>query len=110
MKKSKENHSNSDLCPKFEAAMELLSKRWAGLIITQLLAGKKRFTEISSSIPISGRLLSARLKELEELHLVTRVVHDETPVRIEYILTDKGHAMEPVIDAVTKWAQEWGEK
>jgi DNA-binding HxlR family transcriptional regulator len=45
------------LCPKFESAMNLLGKRWVGLVITQLLAGKKRFTDIENSLPISGRLL-----------------------------------------------------
>ncbi|PLS14827.1 transcriptional regulator [Bacillus sp. M6-12] len=90
--------------------MELLSKRWVGLVVTQLLAGKKRFTEISSSLPISGRLLSERLKELEEHKIVKRVVYSETPVRIEYVLTEKGMALEKVIDSITLWAQEWDGK
>lgn len=107
MSNEKNDLPKSNLCPRFEAAMELLSKRWNGLIISQLLAGKKRFSEIQSSIPVSGRLLSERLKELEELNIVQRKVYPETPVRIEYTLTEKGMAMEKVIDAVTSWAQEW---
>jgi len=98
------------LCPKFEAAMNLLSKRWVGLIISQMLKGKSRFSEIESALPISGRLLSERLKELEEAQIIERKVYCETPVRIEYILTEKGLALEPVIKAIEAWAVRWNGK
>lgn len=96
-----------ELCPRFESAMNLLSKKWVGLIISQLLTGKKRFSEIEAALPISGRLLSERLKELEDLEMVERHVFPETPVRIEYVLTEKGKALKPVIDAISTWAQMW---
>jgi DNA-binding HxlR family transcriptional regulator len=99
--------SPSNLCPRFEAAMKLLSKRWVGLIISQLLEGKTRFSEIEASIPISGRLLSERLKELEEEGIVNRNVYPEVPVRIEYTLTEKGRALQTVIEAIEEWAQTW---
>ncbi|MCZ0756732.1 winged helix-turn-helix transcriptional regulator [Anoxybacillus sp. J5B_2022] len=100
---------SSGLCPKFEAAMKLLSKRWIGLIISQLLEGKRRFSEIESSLPISGKLLSERLKELEEAGIVERNVYPETPVRIEYVLTEKGEALHPVIEAIEQWAKVWAD-
>ena len=53
------------ICPKFEKAMSLLSQRWTGLVIYQLLSGPQRFCTIESSIGISGRVLSERLKDLE---------------------------------------------
>ncbi|MBA2875114.1 winged helix-turn-helix transcriptional regulator [Thermaerobacillus caldiproteolyticus] len=106
-KKKRTSCSPSNLCPKFEAAMKLLSKRWVGLIISQLLEGKKRFSEIEASIPISGKLLSERLKELEEADIVERKVYPETPVRIEYSLTEKGQALKSVIEAIEQWAQVW---
>ncbi len=102
--------TQSNLCPKFEAAMTLLGKRWVGLIISQLLEGKTRFSEIESSIPISGKLLSERLKELEEINIIERKVYPETPVRIEYVLTEKGRALKPVIEAIEQWAQVWANK
>jgi DNA-binding HxlR family transcriptional regulator len=52
-------------------------------------------------------MLSERLKELEAEGLVVRLVIPETPVRIEYHLTEKGRAMESVIDSVSAWAEEW---
>ncbi len=100
-----ENHS---LCPKFEAAYELLGKRWTGLIIRVLLSGEKRFKEISDIIPsMSDRMLAERLKELEVEGIVMRQVFAEMPVRIEYSLTEKGKALQPVLDAMERWGAEW---
>lgn len=100
---------NHPLCPKFEKAMELLSKRWNGLIISQLLQGPQRFCTIESGISISGRLLSQRLKDLEREGIVNREVFPETPVRIEYSLTEKGLALKPVITEIENWAETWAE-
>ncbi|HHW37016.1 MAG TPA: helix-turn-helix transcriptional regulator [Bacillales bacterium] len=97
--------SNYELCPKFEAAMQLLGKRWMGLIISQLLVGPQRFGEMESSLPISGKLLSERLKELEKWGVVTRNVYPEIPVRIEYELTERGREMKPIIKAIQYWAE-----
>jgi len=95
------------LCPKFEKAMMLLGKRWTGLIVHQMLTGPQRFCQIETSLPISGRLLSERLKELEKQGIVHREVYPETPVRIEYSLTEKGTALSPVVDAIQKWSDDW---
>lgn len=96
------------LCPKFEEAFELLGKKWTGLIIRTLLNGQKRFSDISSAIPnMSARMLTERFKELEDQKIVTRTVYPETPVRIEYELTDKGKDLGKVMDEVQKWAEKW---
>nr|WP_106781632.1 winged helix-turn-helix transcriptional regulator [Lysinibacillus timonensis] len=95
------------LCPRLTKAMELLGKRWTTLILYQLLEGPQRFNEIESSLPISGRLLSERLKELEKEAIVQRKVYSEVPVRVEYSLTDKGRALEGAIREVEKWSKEW---
>lgn len=97
------------VCPKFEIAMSLLSQRWTGMIIYQLLSGPQRFCHIESSIGVSGKVLSERLKDLENEGIVERKIYPETPVRIEYSLTDKGLAFEPVIRDVERWSQQWVE-
>ncbi|WP_141432176.1 helix-turn-helix domain-containing protein [Bacillus sp. 03113] len=99
--------SQSLLCPRFEKGMQIISKRWTGLIIFQLLSGQQRFCAIQSALPVSGRLLSERLKELEEEGIVSRHVYPEVPVRVEYALTDKGKALEPIIREIEKWSQTW---
>jgi DNA-binding HxlR family transcriptional regulator len=97
----------SDICPRFEKAMGLLSQRWIGLVIYQLLTGPKRFCTLESSMGISGRVLSERLKDLESLDIVKREVFPETPVRIEYSLTEKGLAIQPIIKEIENWSQTW---
>lgn len=96
------------LCPKFEDAFVILGKRWTGLIIRTLLNGQKRFSEISAAIPnLSARMLTERFKELETYGIVSRTVYSETPVRIEYELTEKGEDLSQVMDEIQKWAEKW---
>ncbi len=100
--------NNHHLCPKFESAFELLGKRWTGLIIQVLLDGPKRFKDISAMIPgMSDRMLTERFKELESAGIIVRHVYPETPVRIEYELTEKGKALQPAMLEVQKWAEVW---
>lgn len=100
--------SNFQLCPRFEEAMKIISQRWTGLIIYEMMhSGTQRFSEIEASLPISGRVLSERLKALEQTGVIKREVFPETPVRIEYSLTEKGHALEPVLKSIEAWAMNW---
>ncbi|HEY4554527.1 MAG TPA: helix-turn-helix domain-containing protein [Bacillaceae bacterium] len=95
------------LCPKFEKAMSILGQRWTGMIIYQLLNGPQRFCTVEASMPISARVLSERLKDLEQEGIVKRHVYPETPVRIEYSLTDKGLALKPLMNEISAWAESW---
>lgn len=93
--------------PSFKKTISILSKRWNGLIIYTMLDGQQRFHSIESSIGISGRVLSERLKELEQLGIVKRVIFPETSVRIEYSLTEKGLAFKPILNEIEKWSNKW---
>lgn len=96
------------MCPRFENAFELLGKRWTGLIIRTLLNGQNRFSDIEEAIPnMSARMLTERFKELEKEGIIIRKVYPETPVRIEYELTEKGRALQSVMDEIQKWAEKW---
>lgn len=98
----------SAFCPRFHHAVELIGRRWSGAILRAMLSGSSRFSEIAATVPgLSDRLLSERLKELEAEAVVIRTVHPETPVRIEYHLTDKGRALAPVVDSIAAWAEAW---
>ena len=98
---------NNSLCPRFEKAMSILGQRWTGLIIHQLLNGPQRFCTVEAAMPISARVLSERLKDLEHEGIVKRQVYPETPVRIEYSLTDKGMALAPLMKEIEKWGENW---
>lgn len=98
------------MCPRFETAFSVLGKRWNGLIIYSLMNGPKRFKDISHIIPsMSDKMLSERMKDLENEGILERHVYPETPVRIEYELTEKGKALQPVMDQVQHWAAQWVE-
>ena len=99
---------NSPFCHAYHHAVELIGRRWTGLILQVLLGGARRFSDISAAIPgLTDRMLSERLKELEAERIVTRTVIPETPVRVEYQLTERGHALGPVLQAIGAWAQCW---
>ena len=96
------------LCTKFHHAVELIGGRWTGAVIQLLLNGRLRFAELRDAIPdISDRMLSERLRELETEGIVERIVVPETPVRVEYELTEKGRALEQALNSLGRWAERW---
>jgi DNA-binding HxlR family transcriptional regulator len=96
------------MCPKFEGAISILGKRWTGLILHVLLRGPARFKEIREIVPqMSDKMLSERLKELEEQGVIERKVYPEIPVRIEYHLTEKGKDLRSVIESIETWSHKW---
>ena len=99
------------ICPYYEKAIEIIGKKWTPLILRTLMTGPKRFSELSRIIPqISAKMLADRMRELEECGVVKRKVFPETPVRVEYSLTEKGMALGPTLDAIQQWADEWLKK
>ena len=98
----------SPVCSRFHRAVELIGSRWTGAIIQTLLQGKTRYALIRAAIPdITDRMLSERLRSLEAEGLVTRRVVPETPVRVEYELTVKGHSLERALQEIGVWAERW---
>lgn len=99
---------SEQICVRYQHAVEIIGKRWTGLILKVLMVGPLRFNEIAEQLQvISDRMLSERLKELEQEGVVERRVLPETPVRVEYTLTEKGRALAPVIQAIECWGEQW---
>ncbi|HBS46848.1 MAG TPA: transcriptional regulator [Paenibacillus sp.] len=100
--------NNFNMCPRFEKAVDLLSKRWVALIVFVLMPGPRRFGEIESCLSnLSGKVLSDRLKEMEIEGIIERTVYPEMPVRIEYSLTPKGTALAPILGEIGNWSTDW---
>lgn len=96
------------VCPHFHAAIELIGKRWTGAIVSALTERPLRFGELAKAVPgLSDRLLSQRLRELEDEGLVERVVEESSPVRVTYSLTEKGADLRPAIVELRAWARRW---
>jgi Predicted transcriptional regulators len=84
--------------------LDVISGKWKILILISIMYGIKRFREIERSIPkISSKVLAKELKDLEAHKLVKRTVYDESPVLVEYTLTDYAMSLERVIEELHLW-------
>ncbi|MGE7023025.1 winged helix-turn-helix transcriptional regulator [Solibacillus cecembensis] len=100
--------NESKVCDKVETAYQLIGKKWVCLIIHSLMEEPKRFSEINAIIPeLSKRMLTERMKELEESGVVLRNVIINRPIRTEYSLTRKGHELGIALRTVENWADNW---
>src|SRR2546423_10347962 len=97
-----------DYSAPFQRAIELIGKRWTGAVVRALMPGAARFNQLLMGIPgISDRVLTERLRELEYEGLVERLVDPGPPVRVSYRLTQRGRALQQVIESVDAWVADW---
>ncbi|MEK7658801.1 MAG: helix-turn-helix domain-containing protein [Patescibacteria group bacterium] len=90
-------------CP-VEKTLNIIGKKWAALIIRDLLNGKKRFGKLLASLSgISPRTLSARLNDLEKNGVLKKRVFSEMPPHVEYSLTKRGQDLHFILDQMRKW-------
>jgi DNA-binding HxlR family transcriptional regulator len=96
-----------DDCP-VARTLDLIGERWTILLLRDLLLhGPRRFQHFQDSLPgVAPNILSTRLKAMEDNGLVRRVLYNERPPRVEYVLTDLGRSLGPVVKAM----REWGSK
>jgi DNA-binding HxlR family transcriptional regulator len=97
-------------CPLYHEAVELIGRRWSGAIMAVLLSAPQplRFSEIAAAVPqLSDRLLSERVKELEERGLIVRAVDPGPPMRVTYAVSEMGRDLAPALEQVAQWARRW---
>jgi DNA-binding HxlR family transcriptional regulator len=91
-------------------ASEVLCTRWTMVLMRELVAGTTRFNDLRRGVPkMSPALLSTRLKELEIAGVVERRPLKSGKGVFEYILTDAGRDLRPVVEAIGNWGQKWVE-
>lgn len=91
------NMSELKSCP-IETTFRIIGKRWTVLIIREILRGNTQFNRFMENIQgISPKVLTERLRELEQLGIIRRRIVSEYPIRVEYSLTDMGKGFEPVL-------------
>jgi DNA-binding HxlR family transcriptional regulator len=93
-------------CP-IARTLELIGERWTMLILRDFVRfGSRKFQDFERSMPrISPNTLSARLKRLEEAGIVERRFYEQHPPRAEYLLTEKGKELRPVLKALFEWGE-----
>jgi DNA-binding HxlR family transcriptional regulator len=91
-------------CP-VALTLDLIGERWTILLLRDLLLeGPRRFQDFQASLPgVAPNILSARLKAMEESGLIRRQLYSERPPRVEYLLTDKGKSLGPIVKAMRDW-------
>lgn len=95
-------------CP-MHRVLEMLSGKWRTRIIYELCKKEScRFGELKKAIPrITNTMLSATLKDLEELDIICREQFNEIPPHVEYSLTEKGRALLPIFTELAKWGEKY---
>ena len=95
-------------CP-VARTLDLIGERWTILLLRDLLLhGARRFQDFQSSLPgIAPNTLSTRLKSMEDSGLLKRQLYNERPPRLEYVLTDKGKSLGPIIKGMRDWGTKY---
>lgn len=94
-------------CP-VETTLTMISDKWKVLILRDLLTGTKRFGELKKSLTgVSQKVLTSQLREMEENGLVEREAYPEVPPRVEYSLTPLGRSLQPIMDAMRVWGEQY---
>lgn len=89
-------------CPLLECPA-FLGSAWAPSVLWFLSAGPRRFSELRADIPkVSAKVLSARLRSLEEQGVIVRKVMPTSPPTVEYSLTELGHELMPAVTAIAE--------
>ena len=96
-----------DDCP-VARTLDLIGERWTILLLRDLLLhGPRRFQDFQAALPgVAPNILSARLKTMEDNGLVRRSLYSERPPRLEYVLTDKGKSLGPIVKAMRDWGNK----
>jgi len=96
----------SDECA-VERALAVVGAKWTLVVLHQLMDGPRRFSELQRLIPAaSPKMLTVRLRDLEQLGLLTRTFHPEMPPRVEYELTPQGRSLRPIIASIQRWGRK----
>ena len=98
---------NLPACP-VETTLTLIGNKWKVLILRDLLPGTKRFGELKKSLgTVSQKVLTAQLRDMETDGLLTRTVYPEVPPRVEYTLTNLGMSLQPILDSMWEWGENY---
>ena len=92
-------------CP-VARTLDVVGEWWTLLIVRDALRGASRFEDFKAT-GIADNILSARLKRLVDEGILERVRYQERPDRHEYVLTAKGRALGPVVQALRGWGRRW---
>jgi DNA-binding HxlR family transcriptional regulator len=100
---SRDTRPQRSRCP-VSCTLDVLGDRWSLLVVRDLMRGKRRFAEfLQSPEGVPTNILSDRLKRLLEAGVIESRRYSDRPPRVEYLLTEKGEALRPIMRAMVDW-------
>lgn len=87
-------------------SLEVVGERWTLLIVRDAMLGVRRFEDFQSRLGVSRAVLSDRLTRLAEHDVLERIRYQQRPDRFEYVLTERGRALWPVIAGLAQWGAQ----
>ncbi|NFG27980.1 helix-turn-helix transcriptional regulator [Clostridium botulinum] len=91
-----------------DLAMDFIRGKWKAVILCHLINEPKRFLELQRiTNGVSHKVLTEKLKELEEDNLIQKIVYDENPPKVEYKLTPMGKDLSMAIKEIEKWSLKY---
>lgn len=94
-------------CP-VETTLTLIGDKWKVLILRDLFTGTKRFSELKKSLNgVTQKMLTQQLRSLENDGIIERKVYPVVPPKVEYSLTHLGKSLEPIVDSLRKWGEDF---
>lgn len=97
-------------CDSINQALQIIGDKWSGLIIYQLTAAPRRFSELEQALHIGPRTLSQRLDNLEAKQIISKHAYAEAPPRVEYSLTQRGLDLLPILQSMAEWSERYAGK
>ncbi|MFG1794904.1 winged helix-turn-helix transcriptional regulator [Nocardia sp. NPDC049149] len=97
----------SDIVCSIARTVDAIGERWTPLILRDLFAGVTRFEDLRRDLGIASNVLAARLDGLQAHGIVETRAYQTNPVRYEYLLTDKGRDLYPVLTMLVAWGDTW---
>ena len=94
-------------CGNINASLAIMGDKWTALLVRELTAGPKRFSELEQALGIGPRTLSQRLDGLEAAGVVRTQQYTEGSRRLAYALTPKGQDLLPVLRSMADWAAKY---
>jgi DNA-binding HxlR family transcriptional regulator len=92
-------------CP-IARTLDVVGEWWTLLLIRDALLGARKFEDFRSS-GIADNILTARLKKLAAAGIFERRRYQTRPDRYEYVLTDRGRELAPVVFSLRSWGRRW---
>jgi DNA-binding HxlR family transcriptional regulator len=89
------------------AALEVMGERWSFLVIREAFLGSRRFDQFQANLGIARNILTARLRTLVAQGILQPRRYQEHPERFDYVLTEKGRSLYPIILALMAWGDRW---